>query len=116
MSSYRKEFSFEQRKNDSISILKKYPDKIPIICEKDYMDLKSPDILRRKYLVSPDLTVGQFLFTIRKKVKIGHETAMYLCINNFIPSGNALVGNLYDIHKNDDGHLYVVYMLENTFG
>ena len=39
MSSYRKEFSFEQRKNDSISILKKYPDKmkhkLPNVDKKD---------------------------------------------------------------------------------
>jgi GABA(A) receptor-associated protein len=43
----------------------KYPDRIPVICEKA---LKSnlEDIDKKKYLVPSDLTVGQFVYVIRK--------------------------------------------------
>jgi len=34
MSSFKKEHSLEKRKKEAERILKKYPDRIPVICEK----------------------------------------------------------------------------------
>jgi GABA(A) receptor-associated protein len=43
----------------------KYPDRIPVICEKAAKS-NVPDIDKKKYLVPSDLTVGQFVLVVRK--------------------------------------------------
>ena len=64
---YIKETTLVQRMRETSEIRKRYPDQLPILCEKNENDRTAPDISRRKYLVSPYLTVGQFIFIIRKK-------------------------------------------------
>ena len=53
----------EQRRQNCEKIRKQFPDKIPIICEKDPKS-KIRDIDKTKYLVPNDLTVSQFSFMI----------------------------------------------------
>ena len=49
----------EKRKSEAERIRAKYPDRVPVICEKaDRSDI--PDIDKKKYLVPADLTVGQY--------------------------------------------------------
>ncbi len=50
-------------------IRSKYPDRIPIICEKDEKS-NVPVIDKKKFLVPGDLTVAGFLLVIRKVNKI----------------------------------------------
>ena len=63
-----------------------------------------------------DLAVGQFMFVLRKRMKLPSEQAIFLFVNGIIPSSNTLVHELYQQHKNVDGFLYVGYSGENTFG
>ena len=53
--------------------MRKYPDRVPIICEKIGDDLSVPDIDRKKYLVPNDLGVAQFMYVIRKRMKLSSE-------------------------------------------
>jgi hypothetical protein len=43
----------------------KYPDRIPVICEKNEKS-NVPDIDKKKFLVPGDLTVAHFILVIRK--------------------------------------------------
>ena len=113
---YIKETTLVQRMRETSEIRKRYPDQLPILCEKNEKDRNAPDISRRKYLVSPYLTVGQFIFIIRKKIKTNSETAIYLCIGNTIPASSETMGVLYEKNADADGYLYITYTLENTFG
>ncbi|KAE9279448.1 hypothetical protein PR003_g28231, partial [Phytophthora rubi] len=62
----------------------KYSDRISVICEKaDRSD--TPDIDKKKYLVPADLTVGQFVYVIRKRIKLSPEKAIFIFINNVLP-------------------------------
>ena len=55
-----------------------------MICEKaDRSDI--PDIDKKKYLVPADLTVGQFHYVIRKRIKLAPEKALFLFCSNSIP-------------------------------
>lgn len=109
--------TFDERYKESSRIRNKYPDRIPIIIEKDYKCKNVPDIDKKKYLVPNDLTIGQFLFVIRKRIKLDSEMALYLFIDNkTIPNTSSAINNLYNTHKNDDGFLYITYSGENTFG
>ena len=107
---------FCDRKAESDKILAKYPDRIPIICEKNHKSKNTPEIDKNKYLVPVDLTVGQFMYVIRKRMKLAPEQGIFLFINGYIPSSSHMLNDLYYLYKDDDGFLYITYSSENTFG
>jgi len=113
--SYKSRTSFKQRKYESVRIMAKYPDRIPVICEKSSSSNISL-IDKNKYLVPNDLTIGQFLYVIRQRIKLKPEQAIFLFIDNILPSSSDNIALLYDRHKDSDGFLYVSYSGENTFG
>ena len=39
----------------------------------------------RRYLVPADLTVGQFVYVIRKRIKLSPEKAIFIFVNNVLP-------------------------------
>lgn len=74
----------EKRKAEADRIREKYPDRIPVICEKvDKSDI--PTVDKKKYLVPSDLTVGQFVYVIRKRIKLNPEKAIFIFINQILP-------------------------------
>jgi len=75
-----------------------------------------PTLDKKKYLVPADLTVGQFVYVIRKRIKLNAEKAIFIFVNNVLPPTAALMNAIYEEHKDDDGFLYVTYSGENTFG
>jgi GABA(A) receptor-associated protein len=105
----------EKRKSEAERIRAKYPDRVPVICEKaDRSDI--PDIDKKKYLVPADLTVGQFHYVIRKRIKLAPEKALFLFCNNSIPPNASLMSTVYEEQKDEDGFLYIQYSGESTFG
>lgn len=113
--SFKEKHTIEKRKKESEKIRKKYPERIPIICEKNEKS-KIQDIDKKKYLVPQDLTVGQFVYVIRKKIKLKPQKAIFIFVNNTLPSPNLLMSQIYKDHKDEDGFLYLTYSSENTFG
>jgi GABA(A) receptor-associated protein len=105
----------EKRKSEAERIRAKYPDRVPVICEKaDRSDI--PDIDKKKYLVPADLTVGQFHYVIRKRIKLAPEKALFLFCSNSIPPNAALMSTVYEEQKDEDGFLYIQYSGESVFG
>lgn len=39
----------------------------------------------RRYLVPADLTVGQFVYVIRKRIKLSSEKAIFIFVKNVLP-------------------------------
>lgn len=115
--SFRDKFSFKKRLDESTRIMQKYPDRVPIICEKWGNDSEIPDIDRKKYLVPMDLSIANFMYVIRKRLKVSPDKGIYLFINdNIMPTTSALIAQYYEQYKDDDGFLYVSYSGESTFG
>ncbi|KAF7338493.1 IDI-7 protein [Mycena venus] len=113
-SKFKDEHPFEKRKAEAERIRQKYPDRIPVICEKaDRTDI--PTIDKKKYLVPSDLTVGQFVYVIRKRIKLAPEKAIFIFVDEVLPPTAALMSAIYEEHKDDDNFLYVSYSGENTF-
>lgn len=105
----------EKRKSESTRILQRFKDRLPVICEKvENSDIQEID--KRKYLVPGDLTVGQFVYVIRKRIKLPSEKAIFIFVNDILPPTAALMSTIYEEHKDEDGFLYVLYSGENTFG
>jgi GABA(A) receptor-associated protein len=116
-SKFKDEHNFNYRLEQATRVLERFPDRIPIICERSAnATWNCPNISNRKYLVHKELTLGQFLYIIRKKLKLPIEKAFFLFIKDTIPSSTRRICQLYENYKDDDGHLYITYNLENVFG
>ena len=91
-----------------------------------------------------DLTVGQFVYVIRKRIKLSPEKAIFIFVDEVLPPTAALMSSIYEEHKDEDGYvviprvplsthkfrfplftdtglllsrfLYITYSGENTFG
>lgn len=113
---FHRDHPFDKRKQESTRILQKYPDRIPIIVHRVEGNTTVSDIDKKKYLVPNDLTVGQFMYVIRKRINLEPEQAIFIFINGTLPATSTLVSQIYDEQKDDDGFLYVEYSGENTFG
>uniref|UniRef100_A0A7S3BEQ2 Autophagy-related protein n=1 Tax=Prasinoderma singulare TaxID=676789 RepID=A0A7S3BEQ2_9VIRI len=114
-SSFKQEHPQERREAEAQRIREKYPDRIPVIVERsDKSDIS--DIDKKKYLVPADLTVGQFVYVIRKRIRLSPEKAIFIFVNGVLPPTAALMSAVYEEHKDADGFLYIQYSGENTFG
>lgn len=115
---FKNQFPFKKRFEESERIMKKFPDRIPIICEKTsgIKNIDIPELDKSKYLVPIDLTVSQFLYIIRNRMKLSAEKTIFLFISNTIPPSSAFISNIYHQHKDPDGFLYITYSGENVFG
>ena len=69
-----------------------------------------------KFLVPKDMSIGQFIYVIRKRIQLDSTQTLFITINNKLPSSCHLLSQIYDNDKDDDGFLYIIYTNENTFG
>ena len=113
---YVDERSLEERRIESLRVLKKYPDRVPCIVEPG--SKRAPQIRKRKFLVPKDVSFAQFQMVIRQQIDIKPEKALFMFVDaKTLPQGTSTVGDVHDAHKNqDDSMLYVTYDLESTFG
>lgn len=115
--SFKEKNSVQKRMQEALRITTKYPDKIPVICEKSNSTRDNlPKIDKNKYLVPNDLIVSQFIQVIRNKLRIDAHVAIFLIVGDFIPTPMTTISDLYYHHRDNDGFLYVTYAAENTFG
>ena len=112
---YRTTKTYDERLEESTKMRSKYPDRIPVICEKTPQSTLSV-LYKSKYLVPKDLTSSQFLFVIRKRLQLTSEKALFIFIEGTLPSSALTFEELYETYKNNDGFLYVTYAEENVFG
>lgn len=86
-----------------------------MICEKvEKSDIATID--KKKYLVPADLTVGQFVYVIRKRIKLSPEKAIFIFVDEVLPPTAALMSSIYEEHKDEDGFLYITYVKDaSTF-
>ena len=118
MEGFKSKNAFAARLNESQRILMKFPERIPIVCEKEKAKSSYilPELVKQKFLVPKDIKVFEFMSVIRNKLNIGPEYAIFITINGMIPSSTNIMSHIYNEQKDEDGFLYVTYGAENTFG
>ena len=99
---FKESYEFKDRKKEADRIREKYPDRVPIIVGKSNKSTDIPDIDKKKYLVPSDLTIGQFVYVIRKRIKLQPEKAIYLFVNNCLPPTSQPLSITYKEHKDED--------------
>lgn len=114
---YKLKTTFESRLEESRRIREKFPGRIPVIVQKSRKaNTDIPNIDKNKFLVPIDLTVGQFIYVIRKRLELAPEKAVFFFVNNSLPTTAMSLRELYNIYADEDGFLYTEYSGESTFG
>ena len=108
--------SFEKRNSECGRILKKHPERIPVVVCKGDKEKTLQDIDKQKYLVPQDMQLSQFIFVIRNRIKLKPEQALFILIDHNLVPGNKQLQEIYNSYKDIDGFLYMTYSSENTFG
>jgi GABA(A) receptor-associated protein len=119
--------TFEENKYYSNRLTYKYPDRIPVVIEKnEHIVLEN-----YKYLLPKNITIGQFMSIIRTKMNIASKQALFTFVKSYSSSKESYnsqkesyilvpmsetIENIYNVHKNRDGFLYIKFGIENTFG
>ena len=113
---FKTKHDFETRKSESEKIQKKYPNRYPVIITKS-KKCKLDDIEKTKFLIPGDLTMGQVIYIVRKRIKLDDTESVFLFINNnILPPTSSTISSIYEEHKDEDGFLYISYCNENVFG
>jgi GABA(A) receptor-associated protein len=116
---FKKKFSLSHRVAESARILKKYPDRVPVIVElsKSAYSSSLPKMTKRKFLVPCELTMGQFMIVIRKRIKLSTDQALFAFVGTTVPNPSMLLSELYQKNQDPDDHfLYVAVSRESVFG
>ena len=97
-------------------IISKYPDRVPVFVKRGKSDRNLKNIDQNKFIVPEDITIGQFMTILRKRIKLESEVALFLFLNNgTLPAQSTTMASLYESFKNEDGLLEIDYCGENTF-
>lgn len=110
--------SLADRQTQSSRLRTKFKDRVPVIVNPA-TDRSTPPIDKNKYLVPSDLTFGEFMYVVRKRIKGGSLSANQALVGfarGVLPPTSKSMAELYSENAEEDGFLYVVYSLENTFG
>ncbi len=92
-----------------------YPGRIPVIVKKSPRS-DVPDIDKNKFLVQPELTMGQFIYIVRRRLALPASKALFMFVGGALPTTSTLMSQLYAAYKAPDGFLYMTYTGESTFG
>ena len=112
---FKRDHSLQARIEEAKRIADKYPDRIPVICTKRPV-CQIPDIDKHKFLVPMDLTVGQFMYVVRKRMHLSDTQATFFFVGETLPAASTLMKTVFEMHKDVDGFLYMVFSTEDTFG
>lgn len=114
-SQFAKEIAFEKRLAEAEAKLHEHPDRVPVVLEKGtkHCDI---EFQRVKFLVPADTVMAMFLQSVRRRLKLKPEQALFVFVNETLPAMNKLVGQIYQEHAADDRFLYLTLHTEAAFG
>lgn len=113
---YQQKMGTDQQRLRSESFVRKYPERVPVIIDRT--STCQLEISTHRHLVDRDKTLGEFVGTIRARIRLGPENALVWFVNgNTVACLSDTMGQLYDEHK-DDTHLVLLlqYSEESVFG
>ena len=107
----------QERKEEANKIIEKYPNRIPCIVERAASSRHNIALIdKKKYLVPDEMTYGQFMFIVRKRLKLEAEQAIFLYANNILPPTTSTMSQVYEEHKDESGFLMITYAAESSYG
>uniref|UniRef100_A0A0N8EUL3 Microtubule-associated proteins 1A/1B light chain 3C n=2 Tax=Heterocephalus glaber TaxID=10181 RepID=A0A0N8EUL3_HETGA len=114
---FKQRKSLATRQEEVAGIQAKFPNKIPMILERNPHEQSLPLLDKTKFLVPQELTVSQLLDVIRSRMALRATEAFYLLVNNkTLVSTSVTMAEVYRDYKDEDGFVYVTYASQETFG
>ena len=107
----------QSRREECQKVLDQFPEKIPVICEKDIRS-SIPQCPKQKFLVEIDLPFYKFQEMLRYKIQLTKESSLFTLVGGkHSVSTDMLMGDVYKKYKDpEDGFLYIIYSSELTWG
>jgi len=108
-----------ERSPEASAMMAKFPDRVPVICEKvPRSDV--PDLTKNKFLVPGTMNCGEFKYIVHQHVartsRVAADQTIYLFVRNYSPKTGALMSELYNQYRAEDGFLHIAYSAECTLG
>eukprot|EP01068_Selenidium_serpulae_P006660 Selendium_serpulae@DN4468_c0_g1_i2.p1 len=118
-------------KKGADKIMRKFPNRVPVICEKDVRSTSLPTIPTKKFLVPRTMLVGEFKYIIFRHITAIDQTSeksIYLFVNEGpgqtrtrrtrrSPAHDETMGEIWNNNRDTrDGFLYMEYSAESTLG
>lgn len=107
--------SLTDRKILASAVREKYRDRIPVFVDR--ASKRDPQSKKCKFIIESTTTFGALIAVIRKQLIIPSGSGLFVyTLNHQLIPGSSLIVTVYNDYKSEDGFLYVLYTLENTFG
>jgi GABA(A) receptor-associated protein len=107
--------SFDERLTEATDMIKKYPDKIPVIVEQISKN-KRPNLDRNKFLCPQDINIGQFILILRNRLGLKSAESIFIFISGKSLANNTSILDAYKNYGDTDKFLKIKYNLESSFG
>ncbi len=103
------------QQEESDRLRNKHPDRVPVLVDR--LNVHAPRIDKNRYLVPVDLTLGQFLVVLRRRIKLTPEKALFVFNEaGRMPPTGVMMSDIYREHASANKFLVLTYSLETTFG
>ena len=103
--------------SDLARIQTKWPGRVPVfVLRSRSASPDLPTLPKQKFIVPRSLTLGQFIYVVRKHMELPPEKALFLFVGDSLPVTGAMMSELYERYKSPDGALRIIYTSESTFG
>ena len=101
---------FEERVEESAKVRERFPDRLPVICERatNRGSSSTPELDKSRFLVPQDLTLAQLVYVIRRRLTLPTDQALFLYCGNQLPPTTLLLRELYSLYREPDGFLCVL--------
>ena len=113
---FKEENSLSKRIVESQKAIAKWPGRVPIILEKS-PNSRLDDLAKNKLLCPSEYNIQQFVGSIRKKVNLPRDTALFIFVNGTeLVSGEVSMNAIYEEKKDPDGFLYIMFSEQEVMG
>ena len=108
-----KKLALEERRTIFTKTTDQYPDMVPVLIEDN---TKRINLTKSRFMVKRNSTVFNLTVQVRKELKVPVEIAIFFYTNNRIVVNDALMQNVYEENKSQDGFLYLRIRDVDSFG
>jgi hypothetical protein len=99
----------ETRSEVAANIREQYPDRYPVIVEKDPNARMFLHIEKKKYLAPGNITLSKFMKKVREHIEIQPQDPLAVMVESGgMVSGNSKMSDIYEDFKDEDGFLYIL--------
>jgi hypothetical protein len=77
---------------------------------------ETPTLSKCKYIVPKYMMISNLKYVIQKRINLKSTDALFFFVKNHMVSGNKTVEEIRSEFGEPEGHVIILYSLENTFG